>query len=900
MRRSLALLLLALPALLAQKPKDRPDLRQAWRLQYHGGPASAEYLDFKARLAAAEVRKERAKFARAAAGVPAWRELGPNGGRTGYPLVSPEINDSGRATVVLTHPTNPAIWYVGYSGGGVWKCSDAQLDGRADWTWRSITDALPASSSSGNIPVGALAMEPGRPDTLYLVLGDAFDAEGRGVYISDNGGDSWREGGSLGASTRSYTLLPLGGGQLLAGTNAGLFRSEDGGASFTPVTLSGLSNPQVWSIASVGGDDLVCAALSGSTGSLWWSSDRGKTWTKASLDSTASAKAPRRIALAGCAAAPGTAFGTFNSSGRVAKGLLKTTDKGRTWTFLDGTSKNLLSDSNGQGFYNLAIAVDPADANKIFLGADNSVWRTLDGGATWARMSDAYHRTYQYAHADVHATAWTQAGSKALVFATDGGFTIFRDPFRAGIPTSSGGGAPAPDRTFADSRRNVGISTQLIYNLGCTVATSPADSRYRIATGHQDNGSRVRVGSGSTLDASTAFDETAPTGDGFAALIHPKDGNLMLTASYSNGMMKSTSGGGEGSWTDATSGLSGGGPFKSVLVHGLADPSGNTVYTFSNQVYRSTDFGGTWTALSMTGYSGGISHVNAAAGDAQALAVVGGNSGAVTYNGGTNWSTFGAFPSSASASYVAFDPADSKVLYAASALNSATASHLFRSTNGGTTWQAADLNNGFPFGIPVHVVQVAPWNSQEVYAGTDFGLYRSTDGGGHWERYGQGLPLVATTDLYLAPDRGFIRVSTFGRGVWEIQTQAGIGVAVSPASLTLAPRATTTFTALVSGASNPAVTWTASAGTITAGGQFTAPATPGLCTVTATSVEDGSRSAAAQVTVVKSKDLNQDGTVDLRDLLILGQHFGTSFEPADLDGSGLVDDADLSLLLSNL
>jgi photosystem II stability/assembly factor-like uncharacterized protein len=892
-----------------REPRDRPDLREAWRLQYYGGPATADYLNFKGRLATEEVRKNRSRFVMAAPGIPTWRELGPNAGRTGYPLVSPEINDSGRATAILTHPTTATTLYVGYAGGGVWKCTNAQLDATGNWTWRSITDALPASSGSGNIPVGALAMEPGQPETLYLSLGDAFDAEGRGFYISTNGGDSWSLGAALGSATRSYAILPLGSGALLVGTNQGLFRSEDAGKTFTPIALPGQSTSTIWSIASLGGDDVVCAALSGGTGSLWYSQDKGKTWAKATLDASVTAKSPRRIALGPCPATPGQAWATFDSGGRVAKGLLKTTDKGHTWIYQDGATQGLLSDSNGQGFYNLAIAVDPNDSNKIFTGADNSVWRTLDGGASWARMTDAYHSHLQYAHADVHCTAWTQTGSKALIFGTDGGFTIFRDPFRATIPNFAGSSAPPPDRTFADSKRNLGISTQLIYNLGSTIASTPADSRYRIVTGHQDNGSRVRVGSGAALDASTAFDEAAPTGDGFAALIHPKDGNLMLTASYSNGIMKSTQAGAETTWADATTGLSGSGPFKSVLVLGLADPSGNTVYTFSNQVFKSTDFGSSWTGLTMTGYAGSITHVNAAAGDANAIAVVGGNTGGVTYNGGANWSTFGAFGSSASMSYVAFDPTHSQILYAASALNSATASHVFRSTNGGSSWQKLDEgNNGFPYGIPVHVIQVAPWNATEVYAGTDFGLYRSMDSGAHWERYGQGLPLVSTTDLYLAPDRSFIRVSTFGRGVWELIPESlGVNVTVTPSTANLHFGDTQTFTASVSGATNTAVTWSVQqgsmGGSVTSGGVYTAPSTAGTFTVLATSQEDGSRFGSATVVVTappKSRDLNKDGVVDVRDLLILGQRFGTADADADLDGDGIVGLSDLALLLQDL
>lgn len=76
-------------------------------------------------------------------------------------------------------------------------------------------------------------------------------------------------------------------------------------------------------------------------------------------------------------------------------------------------------------------------------------------------------------------------------------------------------------------------------------------------------------------------------------------------------------------------------------------------------------------------------------------------------------------------------------------------------------------SNGFPFGFAVHVIRNSPDNHEVLFAGTDLGVYRSVDGGDSWSRFGQGLPMVAVTDLYLAPDGKLIRAATYGRGVWE-------------------------------------------------------------------------------------------------------------------------------------
>lgn len=130
---------------------------------------------------------------------------------------------------------DPKIVYLATSGGGVFKSVDADLATAADWTWTPLTgNGLPASGSSGNLSVGALAMSPADPNVLYLGLGDAFDAEGRGLYRSTDGGATWTAAAGLCAgTTRVYDILALDANLVLAGTNGGLLRSTDGGATFT-------------------------------------------------------------------------------------------------------------------------------------------------------------------------------------------------------------------------------------------------------------------------------------------------------------------------------------------------------------------------------------------------------------------------------------------------------------------------------------------------------------------------------------------------------------------------------------------------------------------------------------------------------------------------------------------
>jgi len=866
---------------------------------------SPEYLDFKNEAATREREHWANLFPipgtsahplamqslgpQASGAVGTWVNLGPTSNLVS--VTFPDV-DAGRPVAIVAHPTANTL-YLADNGGGVFRCDNADPASTSDWVWTPITDSLPASSSSGNLALGAMAMSPMDPKVLYIGAGDAFDAQGRGFFKTTDGGSTWTAATSgLGAATVSFAILPLSTTTIFWGTNDGLKVSVNGGSTFSPVTVGGTTTGRVWSLQKFSSTDLVLSSQVGTqaivgAGSIFYSSNGGTTWTQAGLSGMGLPTNIGRITIA--AAGDGlTAYAllednTSTSASVVAKGILKSTDKGATWTWLaapvatgslfQGSGPQMTADG-GQGWYNHGLAVDPNNPSRLFAGSNLAFYRSSDGGTTWAQMTHWYGAGHVYAHADFHTTAWSASGA-ILYIGNDGGLSIIRDPFRATIPSAATNATVPSDPTFIDNRRNKGLTTHEVYSVGSTTATSPADSKYRISLGLQDNGTRVRQPNTTdgTLTGTESTFEDGIGGDGFGTVFHPADGTQVLGSIYYTDIYKSTDGG--TTFKESITGLteansSTDAPFFPYFAPGIKTAP-NTVYTFVNtKVYVSNDFATTWTALGTSGLStltnsAPIRTIGASTTDPNAVGIVA-TAGRVflTYNGGSSWNAAGTPPGNGySMSSICFDPTNSNTVYVASVALGSTYNHLWKSTNGGTTWSTIDgsgtVSNGLPFGIPVYVVRLDPTNANKIYVGTDFGVYSSADAGATWTRFGTGLPLVAIRSLYLAPDGTFLRGGSFGRGVWELQTgvTANPSVTLSPAAATLVNGGTQAFTPTVSNGTTGTVTWTATAGTIAAGPTangvaqtYTAPASGTSATVTATTVDTPVSTSSAAVTLV--------------------------------------------------
>ncbi|MCA1826907.1 MAG: hypothetical protein LC689_08200 [Myxococcales bacterium] len=745
--------------------------------------------------------------------------------------------DSGRARQVVPHPWNKDILYLSTATGGVWKSYDAGAG------WEPITDAL------GTTAIGALAMDPSNPDILYVGFGDPFDVAQPGLVKSSDGGATWSAPVSLvtaGDQARTAVITtdikvdPRNSAVVLASTDLGLFRSVDAGATWHQVAL-GTPNPSetlffVWSLAWVGDDpgtgegtwlatgEVADPALPTSTRknvgkfTLWRSTDDGATWTwnggalPGGDAQTASIGRGTLAVAASTLVDPSTArvfLLTATVRGDATYELFRSDDAGLSFVGSGFSSNGAPTNPNpnqpdldllhNQAWYNQAIAVDPRNADNVMVGGDLSVAQSLDAGATWTLVSNwlpvPQGISLPYIHADLHSLAF---GADGTVYAgSDGGI-----------------GASVGASGFS-STRNTGLVTHQAYSVACAPESWPAELQGFVVGGLQDNGTRLRVGDGTT------FNEVLG-GDGISVVVsggaHQTVNGAVpdaIVSSTPTRIFRSADGG--ATWQRFTNGFASGDqlPFFVRIARDTAAADGQTFVTYTDtpaKVYTSAG-GSPWFNISgqlrwpdgstTKGFitpAGQVIQLRSVATDSAQSGIYGVVSNKfayVTINGGANWwvSTQPAPPGTPAGtgiyqlSSIAFDPRDLNGLtyyVASNAMRLANADgtvfpplpqsfgHLYKTIDAGETWTSLgtqDVNSGgLPF-VPVQVIAVDPGDPNTLYAGTDLGLYRSSDGGANWTRMGAGsLPLVEVDGLCISPGSGRLTVATYGRGFWQIGT----------------------------------------------------------------------------------------------------------------------------------
>ena len=745
--RSCAIALLVVtsaPALRAQErdePREDIEAREEWFWLQRSFPSTVRPYAamMRAQLAASRNLGALRSVSGYSAFAGGWRSLGPAGffgADNGYFTSGPQI-DAGRVTGVAPSPSGGPL-VISTASGGVWKSTFG--------VWSPLSDAQCA------LTTGAVTVDPTDGNVIYVGTGEYnANSVGCGILRSIDGGVSWAQ---LGASTFRFTTggsvsfarilvdravgASLATTNLLAATNSGVFRSADGGATWASVlsgaTATVVAHPTKPTVIYAGNTDNSAPTRRG----VHRSADKGATWNALPAIPNLDVALVGRVELAVSASSPDLLYVLVanRTNGRLL-GLFLWDDAASHWTTLPANgvyTGDGRGDFGAQGSYDLAVAVDPRDAKRVFV-AGIRAYRSTDGGTTFKPMA-------MEIHCDWHNIVFDPRNADIMYAGTDGGVFVSTD---AGDTWSS---------------RNAGLAITQYYP---GIAVAPNGSK--VMGGSQDNGTHIYSGS-PVWNGFTG-------GDGGYTVINYADPSIIY---------------GEAQWStsgayiirkDATSSLfrasgivaSDRGSFIPPLVIDPVTPT--ALYFATHRLYRTTNEGQLWAPISgdLTRGTGRITTIAISKSDP--LTIYAGTSDGqvqVSRNGGVAFTNVTAGLPTRSITRVVIDPADAT--HALVTLSGFGTGHVFETTTAGATWR--DMSGAGLVDAPANAAVFIP--GLGIMVGTDVGVYQTTDGGVTWQAGPTGMLNVIIQDLIYVPALGQVVAGTYGRGIFTYTVGADVGV----------------------------------------------------------------------------------------------------------------------------
>jgi photosystem II stability/assembly factor-like uncharacterized protein len=689
-------------------------------------------------------------------------------------------NMGGRIVDVAVAEGRPSTLYVASATGGLWKT----VNNGTTWT--------PVFDHEATVSLGAVAVAPSNPDVVWVGTGEANARNsvswGDGVYKSTDGGKTWHNMGLHDSAhvgrvvihPRNPDVVYVAALGHFWGPNKerGLYRTSDGGrtwqqlkflgddAGFVDLVLDPVDPETLYAAGchvrrgpfSGPNPAEMCAPEAG----LFKSRDGGRTWVR--LTAGLPTRPPGRCGLAVCRTDPRVLVAVVQTDKTVLQrdhewgqpahapgpvetgGVFRSDDRGETWT--------KVNDLCPRPFYFSQVRLDPNDAKRVYvLGVSLHV--SDDGGRTF-RSDGAAH-----AHADHHALWIDPADSQHLVLGGDGGLYFSYDR---------------------------GTTWEHLENLPLAQFYGVAiDQRrpYRVYGGLQDNGTWGGPSSTHSPEGVTVADWSRVLGaDGFHCQVDPADPDTVYCETQYGGLTRVNV------RTGDTRGITPQPPkdapayrfnWSAPLL--LSPHNPRTLYFGGNRLFRSIDRGDSWQELSpdltrgRPGPSADYGHTITTVAESPlrvGLLYAGTDDGRVhvSRNGGGNWTDVSdripglppeRWVTRLECSYFAEGTA---YLTVDRHRHEDRAPYVFRTTDYGITWKP--LANNLPAGGPVHVVRADPRNRHLLFAGTEFGLFASFNGGASWHALRAGLPTVAVHDLVIHPRDRELVIATHGRGMYVL------------------------------------------------------------------------------------------------------------------------------------
>ncbi len=691
-----------------------------------------------------------------------WRNIGPHRG--------------GRVVAVTGHPTDPAVFYMGSTGGGVWRSANAGV------TWQNLTDGQIGSAS-----VGALAVSASDPSVVYVGMGESCIrgnvSVGDGLYRSLDAGRTWRHMGlrdtehiarvRVHPSRPDVVYVAALGHAFGPNPERGVYRSTDGGEHFERVLHRDADTGAIDLSMDPKSPAVLYTALwqarrqpwrmsSGGPGSgLYRSLDGGDTWEELSSRPGLPDGTLGRIGVSASGGRAGRVWALIEN--KEAGGLYRSDDYGETWQKVNGDSG-----PRSRPWYYTHVFADPRDAETVYVLATN-FHRSQDGGRTF--------RTIATPHSD-HHDLWIDPTSPArMIHGADGGASISLD-----------GG-----RTWSTIYNQ---PTAEIYHV-----MTDTHFPYRVYGAQQDN---------TTISLPSRSDSAGIGEREWYDVGGAESGHIAVRPDDPEVVFAGSSGGGEGgritrydhrtrqmrdisAWPEQTAGMAASEytyrfQWTSPLCLSPHDP--NVLYSCGNRIFRSRDEGDTWEIISpdltradpeRMGPSGGLTndHTGAevyctvfafAESPLRAgLLWAGTDDGLVhvSEDAAQNWRDVtprALLPEWTTVSVVEPSRHDARRVYVAA--HRYRLDHrrplVLRSDDLGATWRP--IVAGIPDDEYVRVVREDPEVEGLLYVGTERGAYVSFDGGGRFEPLSLNLPVVPVHDLQVVGTD--LVTATHGRGFW--------------------------------------------------------------------------------------------------------------------------------------
>jgi PKD repeat protein len=670
-----------------------------------------------------------------------WMERGPNniGGRTRSIMVDP--NDATKKTV-----------WAGSVGGGLWKTTDITV---SNPVWTPVNDFF------SNIAVTTITYNPSSPSIMYFGTGEGyFNADamrGLGIWKSTNGGSTWSQLASTNNSNFYYVnrMIVHPSGDIYATTRNGLYRSQDGGTTFNRVLGSSAPGGAVtdnFSDVELAADNSIWASTLGADGGVYRSTTGNSgTWT---LLNTGANGFPSsgfwRVDIACAPSSAATCYAYLEGPSGLLN-LYRTTNTGATWTVLakpaDADGGIPAADfTRSQAWYDMSMAVDPNNANNIFVGGVD-LFKSTNGGTSWSQIAHWYGGFgFQYVHADQHIAMFEPGNSNVIYFGNDGG--VWR---------SSNATAAIPAITGKDNSYDV---TQYY---GCAVHPA-AYSNYFLA-GAQDNGSHIFNNPG--VNAVTS----ASGGDGCLCHIDQDQPQYQWTSYVYNNYYRTTNGG--STWTSVSFGNTG-----SFVNPTDYDNASNIFYAAisAGNYMRWTDpqSGATTATINVTGFGGAnIRHISVSQNTPNRV-FFGLSNGSVVRVDNAN------SVASPAAGVVVGTPVAGNSVSCVAIENGNDNHILVTYSNYGTNsvWESTNALAASPTftsvegnlpDMPVRWALFSPLNNQQALLGTEVGVW-STDllngGATNWGASSSGLANTRVDMLQIRSSDNLVAAATHGRGLF--------------------------------------------------------------------------------------------------------------------------------------